>query len=194
MKKYIALILLVASVFLCTTSCGEEPVSAVTSACATLNELSQKENEKVTVEITTVTEDIRLDAIYTITSSKVEYSVDVLNKLSFDKDAGESYKKTLRGTANVENGVVTDIDGEKVDIPEYNDLRGKFDFDESNFEGATVEGGKLSAKVISPDKFFAGADKISDMSIKVEYSETAIKNIRISYTDGNTAVEMLYKF
>ena len=102
-----------------------------------LNELATQNYSKVKLDISTFTGDVELKASYTLTGSEVSYSVEQLNLLPSDgiiENTSPDYKATLSGSATVENGKITKIDGEAVSIPSYDELKGAFNFKESNFK------------------------------------------------------------
>ena len=156
-----------------------------------LNDLTTQSYKKIQLDITTLTGDIELKANYALTENKVEYSIEQLNLLPSDGDLNDvspDYKTTIQGSATVENGKVTKLDDEAVNLPEYNELKGAFDFKESSFQNIQSENGRFAADVADVSAF-VGVDKtISDMKIVVEYSDTAFQKITISYKTSNSTV------
>ena len=144
----------------------------------TLQELSQQQYSKVKLNIKTVTGDIELNANYTLTNSNVTYSVEQLNLLPPDGDltnVSPDHKVTLSGTATIKNGKVNKIDGDTVDIPSYDKLKGAFNFKESNFKNVKTEKGKLTADVSSVSGFMGTSQSLSNMRVVVTYSDTALQ-------------------
>ena len=162
-----------------------------------LNDLTTQSYKKIQLDITTLTGDIELKANYALTENKVEYSIEQLNLLPSDGDLNDvspDYKTTIQGSATVENGKVTKLDDEAVNLPEYNELKGAFDFKESSFQNIQSENGRFAADVADVSAF-VGVDKtISDMKIVVEYSDTAFQKITISYKTSNSTVMTVYVF
>ena len=169
MKKIFLSIALLLAIIAVMTSCGQPDSSASPQTTTPdsqqtvggevqetpktvweiLQELSQKQYSKVELDIQTVTGDVELNANYLLTNSNVTYSVEQLNLLPSDGDltnVSQNHKTTILGTATIKNGKVEKFDGKAVDIPTYNDLRGAFNFNESNFKNVKVENGKLKVK------------------------------------------------
>ena len=163
----------------------------------TLQELSQQKHSKVKLYIKTVTGDIELNANYTLTNTNVTYSVEQLNLLPPDGDltnVSQNYKTTLSGTATIKNGKVDKFDGEVVNIPLYDELKGTFNFKESNFKNIKMENGKLIADVTSVSDFMGTSKNLSNMKIVVTYNDTALQKLEITYNTTNSTVTTVYEF
>jgi hypothetical protein len=104
------------------------------------------------------------------------------------------YKKTLTGTAVIENGNVTKFNGDSVNIPEYDELTGAFDFKESYFTSVKVTDSEFSADVISASKFLGTNKSVSNLKIEVKYNTSAIEKITLNYTTANSTVTTVYEF
>ena len=160
-------------------------------------ELSKKQYSKIELNIQTVMGDVELNANYTLTNSNVTYSVEQLTLLPSGENidgASLNYKTTLTGTATIENGKVTKLDGDDVTLPSNTELVGSFNFDSSNFKNVKTEDGKLTADVISPSNFTGTSKNLSDMKIVVSYNETALQELEISYKTTNATVTTVYEF
>ena len=162
-----------------------------------LNDLSKQNYSKIELNITTLTGDIKLGAEYILTKNKVSYAVEQLNMLPTDgklDGLSPEYKTTLRGTAVIENGKVTKFDGDKVSIPEYDELTGAFDFKESYFKKVEATDGEFSADVVSASKFLGTSKKVSDLKVEVKYNTAAIEKITLTYKTANSNVTTVYEF
>ena len=162
-----------------------------------LQELSQKQYSQVKLNIKTIMDDIELNASYTLKNTNVTYSVEQLNLLPPDGDltnVSPEYKITLSGTATIKNGKVDKVDGEAVNIPSYNELKGAFNFNESNFKNIKMENGKLTADVISAPDFMGTSKKLSNVKIVVTYNDNALQSMVITYNTTNSAVITVYEF
>ena len=179
-----------------TTSKPQIPDTDKT-VCEVLQDLSSQSYSKVKLNITTITGDIKLGAEYILTKSKVSYAVEQLNMLPTDgklDNLSPEYKKTLTGTAIIENGKVTKFNGDKVNIPEYDELTGAFDFKESYFKNVKTSDGEFSADVISASKFLGTNKKVSDLKVEVKYNTSAIEKITLTYRTANSTVTTVYEF
>lgn len=177
----------------CQPSTDTPPAGETPEICETLNTLLEAEMNAVTVEITTVTEGITLKAEYAVTKDSVVYSVEQLNKLEGD-DIPEEYKTTLSGTATVENGTVTKIDGDAIELPTYDQLTGRFSFEKGNLSEILEENGRFQAKVLSPKDFLGTKVDAEEMRITVTYTETAITTLTLTYNTATSAVTTVYTF
>ena len=170
---------------------------AVKTTYDILNELATQNYSKVKLDISTVTGEVELKASYTLTGSEVSYSVEQLNFLPSDgniENVSPDYKVILSGSATVENGKITKIDGEAVSIPSYDELKGAFNFAESNFKNVQIENGKITADVVSSSEFLGIDRTINSMKITVEYTDSALQKITITYNTINSAVTTVYEF
>lgn len=162
-----------------------------------LNELASKSYSQIELNISTATGDIELMASYVLTNTEVTYAVEQLNLLPSDgniENISPDHKVTLSGSATLENGRITKIDGEAVSLPSYDELTGAFNFTENNFRNVRKDHGKIAADVISASEFLEIDKTINDMRITVEYSSSALQKITITYNTINSAVEMVYEF
>ena len=162
-----------------------------------LNDLSKQNYSKIELNITTLTGDIQLSASYVLTAHKVSYSVEQLNMLPTDgnfSNMSPEYKTTLAGTATVENGKVTKIDGDKVSVPEYAELKGSFDFKESYFRNVKSDDGEFSADIVYASGFLGTDKNIRGLKIEVKYTFSAIEKITMVYQTANSTVTTIYEF
>lgn len=214
MKKFMISMMLILAIFVTFVACGEEggtPNSDIGSDTTQetptpevpktvydiLNELSSQSYSQVKLNISTITGDIELKASYTLTKSAVSYSVEQLNLLPEDgniENLSPDYKLTLNGMATIEEEKVTEIDGDAVSIPSYDELKGTFAFEEGNFKNVQKENGKLSAEVVSASDFLGVDTSIQDMKIVVEYGDTALQKMTITYSTNHSAVTTVYEF
>lgn len=214
MKKICVSIFLILAVLATFVACGgiendhnegpgsnTEQTTASTENAKTvydiLNELSKIEYSQVHLNISTISGDVELKSSYTLTDSEITYSLEQLNLLPEDGNVGNlssNYKATLKGSAVIENGKVTWLDGDKISIPSYDELIGAFNFDESNFRKIQQESGKLSAEVISASEFLGIDKNIKNMKITVEYSDSSLQKITITYNTDLSAVTTVYEY
>lgn len=162
-----------------------------------LQELSQKQYSKVELDIQTVTGNVELNANYILTNSNVNYSVEQLNLLPSDGDLtniSPEYKTRLSGTATIKNGKIEKFDGEAVNIPSYDELKGAFNFKESNFKNVKIENGKLTADVISASNFMGTSKNLSNLKIVVAYNDDALQKLEVTYNTTNSTVTTVYEF
>ena len=162
-----------------------------------LNALADVSYRQVKLIVVTITGDVTLSASYTLTNSFVSYSVEQLNMLPSDGDLtgiSPEYKTTHTGYAKIVNGKVTEMDGETVTLPSYDELKGNFSFAESNFRNVAEQGSTFTADVISPSSFYGSYVKAQDMKITVNYTESALSKIIITYKTTNSTVTTTYEF
>ena len=162
-----------------------------------LNDLSKQNYSKIELNITTLMGDIQLSASYVLTAHKVSYSVEQLNMLPTDgnfSNMSPEYKTTLTGTATVENGKITKLDGDKVSISEYSELKGSFYFKENNFRNIKAADGEFSADIVSASEFLGTGKNISSLKIEVKYNSSAIEKITMVYQTANSTVTTVYEF
>jgi hypothetical protein len=183
-------------------SSGDEAVSSSSPAATEtiydkLDDFADLTYQQIKLTIVTVTGDIQLSANYTLTQSNVSYSVEQLNMLPSNGDLtgiSPEYKTTHTGYAKIVDGKVTELDGEGITLPSYDELKGNFSFAESNFKNVTTQGNSLSADVDSPSSFYGSTVNVQNMKVIVEYTETALSKITISYKTALSTVTAKYNF
>ena len=214
MKKIIILLIIVSMLPMCMTACFRlknleptptpKPLPDDTNPPVTktvydlLGELVDKDYAKIEIDIVTATDFAELYSNYVLTQSNVAYSIERLNMLPSNgniTDLPANYKTTVTGYALIENGQVVELDGSKdVTIPSYDELHGNFNFDESNFKNAVVATNSFEADVVSPSHFYGVDMDMSNLKVKVEYTETLLTKITISYSTTNATVQTVYAF
>ena len=207
MKKIIVSAILLVALLVCKTGCstsgGAQPPSgggnppADQTVYEKLSELAAEEYKKVNLSIVTVTNGIELSAEYIMSGNIVLYSIEQLNLFSPDGDISElspEYKARLVGSAVVSNGEIKMLDGENVTLPSYDELKGSFNFVESNFKNADVKENSLCAEIVSPSDFYGASVNVQNMTIDVEYSDLALVKMVITYQMDSSTVTTTYEF
>ena len=208
MKRSIIALILSIALLVCMTACsgskdseptpgGDTPPLVAQTIYEKLDGFADLNYQQIKLSIVTVTGDIQLSANYTLTQSNVSYSVEQLNMFPSNGDLtgiSPECKTTHTGYAKIVDGKVTELDGEGVPLPSYNELKGNFSFAESNFKNVTTQGSSLSADVDSPSSFYGSAVNVQNMKVIVEYTETAFSKMVITYQTDNSTVTTTYEF
>ena len=215
MKKIIILLITVAMLLMCMTACSgffnseptptptptppDDPNPPITQTVYDLlNDLADQDYSNIKIDIVATTGFAELYSNYVLTQSNVVYSIERLNSLPSDgniTDLPSNYKTTVTGYALIENGQVIELDGNKdVALPSYDELKGNFNFDESNFKNAVVGTNSLEGDVVSPSQFYGADVDMSNLKVKVEYTDTSLTKITISYSTTNASVQTVYVF
>lgn len=212
MKKSIIALILFVALLICMTACSEAKNSELTtdgnitaspSAAVTettydkLDYLTNLNYQQIRLTIVTVTGDIQLSANYILTQNYVSYSVEQLNMLPSNGNLTKifpEYKTTHAGYARIVDGKVIELDGEGVTLPSYNELKGNFNFAESNFKNVTTQSNFLSADVVSASNFYGSRVSVQNMKVTIEYTEVALSKIVITYRTANSMVTTIYEF
>ena len=205
MKKIIILLITVAMLLMCMTACDGPtnhptlpPDNPKQTVYELLDDLANKNYSNIEIDIVITTEFAELYSNYVLTQNEVVYSVEKLNLLPSDGnmiDLMSNYKTTVTGYALIENGQVINLDGNKdISIPSYNQLKGNFNFDEGNFLNAVVGENLFEADVVIPSQFYGAYVDMSNLKVKVEYNETSLTQITISYNTINARVQTVYVF
>ena len=213
MKKFIIVLAILLGVLFCFASCNNSSEggdsssgkssltqSEITSSdndlsvCETLNSLVSKHYSQIKIDITTTTGDIQLNAKYEMTDTQISYEIEQLNRLSFTEENSEDYKRTIMGIATVEDGEIIEIDGEAVELPSYEELRGSFNFSEENLTDEDVSNGYYYAKVISSQEFFGNSIYVGDLTVSVSYNTEKIQSITLNYKTNVSTVQTCYVF
>lgn len=163
-----------------------------------LDSLAKQDYSKIEIDVVTQSDFAQLCANYVLTQTDVTYSIEQLNLLPSDgnvENLPENYKTTVTGTALVKDGEIVEFDGDqRIAFPSYNVLKGGFHFDPSNFKDVVVQEDSFSASVISPSRFYGTDIDVEDLRIGVDYSQSAMQRITVTYQTKNAAVETVYTF
>ena len=163
-----------------------------------LDELANEDYSRVDIDVEVETGFAKLYSNYTLTRSSVIYNIEKLNLLPPDGNIAnlpENAKTTVSGYALIENGRVVELDGDSdIELPSYSELRGNFSFDEHNFTNAYTGDGYFEADVISPTSFYGTYVDMSDLKVEVEYTNSALMEIVITYRTQNATVRTVYSF
>ena len=218
MKK-LAILLLIFSMLLLMTSCdiydlitqlvgggngpSEDPddnnYSEMTdSDYDQLNELFENIGENLTVKVESNNRGVILNAEYVISEDSVRYTVEQLNMLPEDADINklpESMITEYSGEAHLnENGEIIVEGGEVILLPEGEVMSGNISFDEKNFRDVKRSADGFEGKVISVSAFLGVDMQVDSMNVKVDYSETSISRMVLTYIKGDATVTVTYEF
>lgn len=206
MKKRITIVttvIIFAIILIFMTACNEKPQDVYT----TLNTLTAKEYANVTVNVTTSKGGHTLSDAYSISTSDgqstISYTVEELN--TFDLVSGrlpENYKTVKNGVAKVEDGKVTEINGDEVSIEFEKIGTSVFTFKQEYFANVvetTDDSGNdiFSADISDIKAFMKAKDECVGAKIVVKYNKTEDKlvSIEISYSNQtSTNVQMSYNY
>ena len=218
MKK-LAILLLIFSMLLLMTSCdiydlitqlagggngpSEDPddnnYSEMTdSDYDQLNELFENIGENLTVKVESNNRGVILNAEYVISEDSVRYTVEQLNMLPEDADINklpESMITEYSGEAHLnENGEIIDEGGEVILLPEGEVMSGNISFDEKNFRDGKRSADGFEGEAISVPAFLGVDMQVDSMNVKVDYSETGISRMILTYIKGDATVTVIYEF
>lgn len=207
MKKVIFTILLVAILALSLIACDTKADGSGSGVYAELNEMVAMDYPIVKLQVETTSNGITLVNKYSATTSSanttIRYTVQSLNNITVNED--ESYNipdkmiEEKTGSAIVENGKLTVLDGDDVNISveALDDVKIKFDKDYfTSIETAEQDGINTFSAIVSDIKGFTGNNSFDgkDMTIQVSYT-TALKAITINYTmNSGATVKVIYSF
>lgn len=207
MKKVIFTILLVAILALSLIACDTKADGSGSGVYAELNEMVAMDYPIVKLQVETTSNGITLVNKYSATTSSanttIRYTVQSLNNITVNED--ESYNipdkmiEEKTGSAIVENGKLTVLDGDDVNISveALDDVKIKFDKDYfTSIETAEQDGINTFSAIVSDIKGFTGNNSFDgkDMTIQVSYT-TALKAITINYTmNSGATVKVTYSF
>ena len=216
MKKLIIIFAALSMLLMCMTACSESgdseqkpdpkpdptpggsDTSDVQSVYDLLDELASEDYSNIKIDIEVATGFATLHSSYDLTNRNVVYRIEKLNTLPSDgnlTDLPSSPKTTVTGYALIENGQVVELDGDSdIDLPSYNELRGSFNFSEGNFTNVVSEGGYFEADVISPSSFFGTYVDMRELKVEIEYTQSALMEITLSYKTSSSTVQTVYEF
>ena len=219
MKK-LAIILLVLSMLLISTSCelyhfieqlptgGNDPtvnpdgtINYVEMSAAdydVLNELMDDISNNFTVRVKSENRGAVLNAEYIISDDKIQYTVETIAMLPEDGDISKlpvSMLETLTGEAiRGENGDILDDDNAAVVLPEGDTIKGNIKFDEGYFRNGKRSPSGFEGDVISVSSFLGIKMSVDSMKVKVDYSDAGITTIVLYYVKDGANVTVTYEF
>lgn len=205
MKKIIYVFILIFSLVITMTSCFDKDKGKSDPDLGNddkkeleiIEALLEKEYENVELIVTTKTDGAELKAVYTITKDSVEYYVENLALIPTDGDfsaISENGLVVLQGTATVENGIITGIDGDSVTLPSYTTLVGAFEIDGANLKNVSIGNGVLEADVTVLSDLLNVSVSANQAHLKIEYGQTSVKKLTITYKTDLSDVTTVYEF
>ena len=211
MKVFFKKLLVVAAIMAITlsfTSCDAimemlgmaPPVDVKAETCTVLGTLVDKNYSEIDLTITTKKNGIQLDSEFKFVDNKVLYTVEKLAKYEIVGavvTAPESQKIIISGEAMLnddDNDRNVMIDGEIVNVKNYQTLVGGFNFNPDNFVDFSADGGIVKFKVNNPSSFLGTEIEASDMSVAIEFNDAALKSVTLSYTYKGPGVVLDYDF
>lgn len=202
MKKILFCLILLPSLLICLTSCSGESSTPnvddpVQKACNTINELLSLKYNEIWIDVYTQNDNVTLNSKFTVKDKVINYSIEKLSQLPTDGNidsASPEYITKVSGTANIENGKVVFVNNETVELPQYSELSGRFNFAKNNLENVKINDGSFSATVKNSTLFYGSNVNVKNMSVFVNYNSSTINEIRISYNTENSHVTLNYYF
>ena len=165
--------------------------------CAKLNEKIVAKYNAVDLTITTAYGEDVLTSVYTVEkkdakNATITYTVEKFAEITVEDGEvvlPEETTEKISGKYFLEDGVLKDENGKKVDMDISLIDASRFNFDVSAFSGATEIYGGFRANVIRSKTFCGIANakgaSVPGMTVKVIETETAISSIVLNYTlDG----------
>lgn len=201
MKKTLIIFIALSMLFMCMTACtNSNPSGANPSESQTvyelLDELADKDYSNIEIDIVTTTDFVELNSYYVLSKNKVTYSVEKLNILSTDETPTKSsYKTEVSGSASIRKGQIVSFDGSQdITLPSYDELKGNFNFSKSNFKNVIAGKNYFEADVVSPSTFYGASVSVKNLKVKVEYTESSLTAMTVSYNTENASVQTVYTF
>lgn len=128
----------------------------------------------------------------------MKYEIERLNLLPTDEnvtDLSSSYKTIISGYALIEDGKVVELDEDKdITIPFVDELKGNFNFNESNFKNVVVETNFFKADVVTPSLFYGANVDMNNLKVEVNHNETSLAKMTLSYNTLNAEIQTVYVF
>lgn len=110
-------------------------------------------------------------------------------------DLSSSYKTIISGYALIEDGKVVELDEDKdITIPFVDELKGNFNFNESNFKNVVVETNFFKADVVTPSLFYGANVDMNNLKVEVNHNETSLAKMTLSYNTLNAEIQTVYVF
>ena len=195
MKKFSIAVVAIALVLtlVCFAACGSDlPFDEI-------NKALHSDYSAVTVTVRTERDGIQLGGVFKVTFSgekaTVEYAYDKLNELSVSGGNPDEYLSTVTGSAQVENGALSDGSvTEDLNIGQL-DYTG-FSFKAGFFDDVQLGDNELVAKVSNP-KGFVGNNRFecSDMTVTVTFTDQVVDSLYLQYvSQAGAQVKVTYAF
>jgi hypothetical protein len=185
MKRIIIALLLVLTLVICLPSCnqtGKNPLD-------TVNTLAQNASGNYTIEIQIASlNGDKVTERYTVTevdgTRSVSYRIEKINSFVIDGEnitVPDDYMTVNEGVYSVEESASSEFD-----LPSFN-------FTTAALSSVITEEGKISASLSSTEDFMGAKLVGTGFTVSVNYTETAITSIVISYvTSFNNNVTVTY--
>ncbi len=220
MKKIISVILIVIVMVLSLTSCEaldelKDIINSITGenntddnndegekpdVYAQLNELLKNKVDSLSLDVKTENNGVMLEGTYRIDSNKdgsytVTYSYEENTEIDLENGVfPDETVITVTGVVTVNNGVVTDGDGNVIaDNVEIGTGLG-MNFQEQFFKNVVSDDESFSADVIDSRGFMQSEFAGDELKVSVDFNSEKINQIILSYTQNGTATVYTYVF
>lgn len=200
MNKKILTICLIAVLTLsvmCLSACKKDDA---TEKLRQINYALLQDYSGVELQVKTKTDDIILNATYVITESgdttNISYQVDRLTSFGNDGTIPSGYIEVVTGTATVQGGMITAIDGDELSETIILDVADTtMSFVVSYLKDIKTTSNGLSASVINPKGFLQNDDfNGTDMTVRVVMADAYLSHIIISYNQDGSEIKLNYTF
>lgn len=187
MKRKICLTAMAVAIvcaLICFVGCTE--TGAVTD---TINSALKQSYSHVTVNVTSIRDDVTLNGTYNISfadgGATVEYSFDKLNELSLDGNNQNGYITRVNGTVTVIDGKLMESDfSEELDVDEL--AYTGFTFKQAFFDNIKAGRSTFRADVTNPKGFVGnGLFVCNDMHVEAVLSGKLLSKLELTYLSEN---------
>ena len=203
MKKILTAIILILVIALSFTSCDKIKEEAGNPTFDLLNELVKAEFANYSIDVSLTDKSSHtLNESYTVATDEnglktITYTVERLNKFNLNGSvtAPNSYKSELSGTAVVDGENLIKQDGDDVGVDFSEIAIPKFNFADDVLDNVIIGDDALIADVTNQEQFLGFTLTSEAVQIKVEFSETAISSVTLTFvtSNGNDAT-VVYTF
>ncbi len=196
-RNYFIVLVVVILLTVCLSACKDN-----SEIYRKINVMLREDYSKVTVEVVTEKDGITLNGNYEFVTNgdkvNVSYAYDKLN--SFEVNGGavtspDDFKTRVIGTAVVQNGSVTEINGGAIESESLTQLNASsITFRKSLLTNVKVTDYTLQADVVNA-KEFTGNDAFDGTNVKVRVGfRKYLDKIELTYEQNGTKVSVTYKF
>ena len=204
MKKILTAIILILVIALSFTSCDKIKEEASNPTFDLLNELVKAEFANYSIDVSLTDKNTHaLNESYVVVTDEsglktITYTVERLNTFDINGSnvtAPNSYKSKLSGVAVVDGENLIKQDGDDVGVDFSEIAIPKFNFADDVLDNVITGEDALIADVTNQEQFLGFTLTNEAVQIKVEFSETAISSVTLTFvtSNGNDAT-VVYTF
>lgn len=174
----------------------EDPAKKI---CNQLNSFNGNVYASIEFTVETTVKGEKLVSEFVLNSNnEISYRIEQLAKIEIDGNGNlvipEERIVVSEGIATVSNNNIVNVNGDFVELPEYEELVGGFSFNYDDFYNYSVGKNALGFDVRNADDFFGADVALKNVHAEVRYTADGFSSITVTADTANGSVVYTYAY